>query len=198
MDSDDLRTQLAYQTATCIVVHEIILGWRNSTFPFSRTNDAYFNVFGGGTEGTPEKLEITSEYYSEVNTKYLRSEDIWYAYNYINNKLAMHDLVPSFASRYESQMPTHTMTANPDGTYSITLTDTNNILSSYDFKNTDDLTFVKSTDGKSITITTSNRDLGTVSVAPTRNIPSTENSAFFDLVCLYRQSGNVYLADTEL
>lgn len=178
LDSDDLKTQIAYQLATYLIVHEIILGWRQDVHPFARTNDHYFDVFGGGTPDNPESLQITSEFYSEVHTKYLNREDIWYAYNHISDKLATHDLVPSFTSKLLAQAPTHTMTSNGDGTYSITLTDTNNILSSYSFTDTADLTFKKSADGKSLTITTSNKTLATTTVSPTRILPSVDNSAF--------------------
>lgn len=178
IDSDNLKTQLAYQLATYMIVHEIILGWRQDTYPFTRTNDSYFDVFGGGTPGKKESLEITSEYYAEVHTKHLNSEDIWYAYNHISDSLATHDLIPSFAGKLQSQAPTYTMEANGDGTFSITLTDTNNILSAYEFQNTADLTFTKSADGKSVTVTTTNPNLTSVQVAPTRTVPSVENSAF--------------------
>ena len=178
IDSDDLRTQIAYQLATYLIIHEIILGWRQDSHPFELLNDTYFDVFGGGTPESPEKLQITSEYYSSVHTKYLRNDDVWFAYNYISEKLATHDLIPSFASKIEEQAPSYIMTSNGDGTYSITLTDTNNILSAYDFEDTNDLTFVKSENGQSLTITTSNSDLEPVIVAPTRIIPNAGNSAF--------------------
>ena len=178
IDSDDLRTQVAYQLATYLIVHEIILGWRQDSHPFALLNDTYFDVFGGGTPENPEKLEITSEYYSSIHTKYLRNEDVWFAYNHISEKLATHDLIPSFASKSEEQAPSHTMVSNGDGTYSITLTDTNNILSAYDFQDTDDLTFVKSEDGQSLTITTANSNLETVMAAPERIIPNSDQSAF--------------------
>ena len=71
IDSSDLKTQIAYQLATYLVIHEIILGWRQDAHPFARTNDAYFNVFGGGTPEKKESLEITSEFYSSVHTKHL-------------------------------------------------------------------------------------------------------------------------------
>ena len=178
IDSDDLRTQVAYQLATYLIVHEIILGWREDVHPFTRTNDAYFDVFGGGTPEKPEKLEITSEHYSSIHTKYLRNEDVWYAYNYISEKLATHDLTPSFASKQEEFALSHTMEANGDGTYSITLTDTNNILSAYEFSDTENLTFTKSADGQSLTITATGSDVGSIVVAPERILPNSDQSAF--------------------
>ena len=178
LDSSDIKTQIAYQLATYLIIHEIILGWRQDVHPYARTNDHYFDVFGGGTPEKPESLEITSEFYSSIHTKRLNSEDIWYAYNHISNSLATHDLIPSFAHKFKNQAPVYTMLSNGDGTYSITLTDTNSILSAYDFEDTEDLTFAKSADGNSLTVTASNADLGTVSVEPTRSIPSIENSAY--------------------
>lgn len=178
IDSDDLRTQIAYQLATYLIVHEIILGWRQDSHPFALLNDTYFDVFGGGTPENPEKLQITSEYYSSVHTKYLRNEDVWFAYNYISEKLATHDLIPSFAGNHAEMAPSHTMVSNGDGTYSITLTDTNNILSAYDFEDTDDLTFTKSEDGQSLTIITSNSSLEPIMAVSTKIVPDAGNSAF--------------------
>lgn len=78
----------------------------------------------------------------------------------------------------ESMAPEYTMESMGNGTYSITLTDTNDILSTYEFTNANGLTFTKSADGKSLTITTSNSDLSTVTVAPKRTIPNSDESAF--------------------
>ena len=178
IDSSDLKTQIAYQLATYLIVHEIILGWREDTHPFTRTNDHYFDVFGGGTPEKIEKLEITSEYHSSIHTKHLNNEDVWFAYNHISNALATHDLIPSFAASHKNMAPTHTMVSNGDGTYSITLTDSNNILSAYSFTNTAELTFTKSTDGKSLTITTKVSELSETVIAPTRIVPSIEKSAY--------------------
>ena len=178
IDSPDLKTQVAYQLATYLIVHEIILGWREDVHPFTRTNDAYFDVFGGGTPEKIEKLEITSEYHSSIHTKHLNNEDVWFAYNHISNSLATHDLVPSFAASHKNMAPVYTLNANGDGTYSITLQDTNNILSAYDFTNTADLTFTKSADGKSLTITTTGSELPETVSAPTRIVPSLEKSAY--------------------
>ena len=114
ISSDDLRTQIAYQLATYLIVHEIILGWRQDEHPYTRTNDAYFNVFGGGTPEKPESLEITSEFYSSVHTKRLRSEDIWFAYNHISNSLATHDLIPSFAAYTTETAPALSQTQFPE------------------------------------------------------------------------------------
>ena len=178
IDSSDLKTQIAYQLATYLIVHEIILGWREDVHPFTRTNDHYFDVFGGGTPEKIEKLEITSEYHSSIHTKHLNNEDVWFAYNHISNALATHDLIPSFAASHKNMAPTHTMVSNGDGTYSITLTDSNNILSAYSFTNTAELTFTKSTDGKSLTITTKGSELSETVIAPTRIVPSIEKSAY--------------------
>lgn len=178
LNSDDLKTQVAYQLATSIIVHEIILGWRQNVHPFACTNDSYYNVFGGGTEENPEKLEITSEFYSSIHKSHLNNEDVWYAYNYISDALAKHDLTPSFASKMLSQAPEYTMQANSNGTYSITLTDTNGILSAYEFTNANGLTFTKNQDETALTITTSNSDMVPVTISPSRTIPNSDESAF--------------------
>ncbi len=170
--TSDTRTKLAYHLATYMIIHEIILGWRQDTHPYACTNDAYFDVFGGGTESNPEYLVISSGLYNDANGKYLRRTDIQYAYDYISEKLAKHDLVPSFASSSQNQTPTYTLEDQGDGTYAITLTDTTGILSEYKFANTADLTFTKSADGKSVTISTKNSNLGEVIVSPTKTVPN--------------------------
>lgn len=180
INSTDERTDIAYQMATYMIVHEIILGFRESVHPFTRTNDDYFDVFGGGTASNEETLGITSDWYTEAHWLSVRRTDIAYAYNYISEKLAKHDLVPSFASSFQSQAPSYELVDQGDGTYSITLTDTNGILSQYTFTNTSDLKFTKSSDGKKLTITTTNPLLETTMVAPTKVVPnvSGDGSAF--------------------
>lgn len=178
LNSSDLSATVAYQVATYMIIHELILDWRETTYPYAQLDDSFYDVFGGGTAAKPEKLEITSDFYPELEGTFLDREDIANAYEYITEKLEKHDLIPSFASSFKKQAPTYTMTANSDGTYSVTLTDTNGILSEYSFTNTDDLTFKKSSNGKSVTITTSNPDIGTVTVAPTKTVPSVEASAY--------------------
>lgn len=180
ISSTDERTDIAYQMATYMIIHEIILGFRESVHPFNRTNDAYFDVFGGGTASNEETLGITSDWYTEAHWYAVRRTDIAYAYNYISDKLAKHDLVPSFASSFQNQAKTYELVDQGNGTYSITLTDTNGILSQYSFTNTADLTFTKSSDGKSLTITTKNPLLETTMVAPTKVVPNvSENGSAF-------------------
>lgn len=179
LDSSDVLTSLAYQIATYVIIHEIIIGWRQDVHPFAQLNDAYYQVYGGGTAEKPIRLAVVeSSWYPDLYWSYLRREDLQYAYHYISDKLAKHDLIPSFASSFQNQAPTHYLQSNGNGTYSVTLTDTNGILPEFNFTNTADLTFAKSADGKSVTITTSNRNLGEVLVTPNKTVPSPDNSAY--------------------
>ena len=197
LSSTDTRTNLAYQLATYIIIHEIILGWRQDVHPFSLLNDTYIDIFGGGTEANPEYLYISSTWHSSVNGKYLRRADIRYAYDYISRKLANHDLLPSFASGFQNQAPTHYLEDNGDGTYGVTLTDTNGILPDYHFAEVEGLAITQSTDGSSVTITTDNPYLEDTLIQFTKTVPSPTNSAFLiwhakndgQELCSLRQAG---------
>lgn len=179
LDSSDVLTSLAYQIATYVIIHEIIIGWRQDVHPFAQLNDAYYKIYGGGTAENPVPLVIANtSWYPDLYWSYLRREDLQYAYHYISDKLAKHDLIPSFASSFRNQAPTHYLQDNGNGTYSVTLTDTHGILPEFRFTNTADLTFTKSADGKSVTITTTNPNLGEVLVEPSKTVPSPNNSAY--------------------
>ena len=179
LDSSDVLTSLAYQIATYVIIHEIIIGWRQDVHPFAQLNDAYYKIYGGGTAEKPVPLVIANtSWYPDLYWSYLRREDLQYAYHYISDKLAKHDLIPSFASSFRNQAPTHYLQDNGNGTYSVTLTDTRGILPEFRFTNTADLTFSKSADGKSVTITTTNPNLEEVLVEPSKSVPSPNNSAY--------------------
>ena len=174
LKTSDTRRMLAYELATYVIVHEIILGWRNSTGTYACTNSAYINAFGKGN------LEITSGYYPEVDGEYLRtsawtsgeSDEVMDAYNYISAKMAKHNIIPSFASDRSTAAPTHPLTKS--GTkWTTTLTDTNNILSEYSFTNTSNLTF--SVSGNKLTVTAKGKG-PYKAIAPTRVLPNITTS----------------------
>lgn len=79
--------------------------------------------------------------------------------------------IPSFMKDSRSAAPSYTLTPDGTGKYSITLTDTNNILSQYSFSNTSELTF--SVSGNKLTVT-ANTPVSNVIVAPTKQVASSQ------------------------
>ena len=171
------RQELAYELATRIAVHEVILGIRQTTPPYAPTSSAYLDPWLHSKDGS---VLVDSAWadkwgnYASANGRLLFSNDITYAYNYINTKLAEYAKKPSFASWNAGDAPTHKMTANADGTYSVTLTDTSGALDLYTFANTSQLTFGKS--GNTLTIRSTAADPGTVT--GTREMPAPNGSSY--------------------
>ena len=171
------RQELAYELATRIAVHEVILGIRQTTPPYAPTSSAYLDPWLHSKDGS---VLVDSAWadkwgnYASANGRLLFSSDITYAYNYINTKLAEYEKKPSFASWNAGDAPTHKMTANADGTYSVTLTDTSGALDLYTFANTSQLTFTKS--GNTLTIRSTAADPGTVT--GTRETPAPNGSSY--------------------
>lgn len=166
--SDDKKTELTYQLATAIIVHEICLGWRSSTVPYNCTNTTYIDAFNH------DDLYFSGGLYTSVAGK-VDKATLMYAYNYISNKMAKHALTLSFASVSSLNPPSYALSANGNGTYGVTLTDTNGVLSEYTFTDGNGLTFSKQDNVLTVTSTTANPN---VTVAPTRTVPSAENSAY--------------------
>lgn len=174
LQTSDTRRKLAYELATYVIIQEVCLGWRNSSPPYACNNPAYINAFGKGN------LEITSSFYSSVDGMYLRTaawtdgeaDEVMDAYNYISSKMAIHNIIPSFASISRLDAPTHPLTQS-GSMWTTTLTDTNNILSEYAFANTGDLTF--SVSGNQLTVTAAGKG-PYKQVAPTRVVPNITSS----------------------
>ena len=126
----DYNTAFQYQCATQILIWEITMGLRSTTAPFTLNDARLKNIFYGTTAHAA---------FSQ-------------AYDEIEGRLARHFTVPSFASLVQSQAPTHLMSATSGG-YSITLTDSNSVLSQdFDtFSVPSGVTAVKN--GNSVTIT---------------------------------------------
>lgn len=171
------RQELAYELATRIAVHEVILGIRQTAPPYAPTSSAYLDPWLHSKDGS---VLVDSAWadkwgnYASAHGRLLFSDDITYAYNYINTKLAEYAKQPSFASWDAGDAPTHKMTANADGTYSVTLTDTSGALDLYHFANTSQLTFTKS--GNTLTIRSTAADPGTVT--GTREMPAPNGSSY--------------------
>ncbi|WP_440449566.1 SpaA isopeptide-forming pilin-related protein [Ruminococcus intestinalis] len=99
----------------------------------------------------------TSEGYKCTNTKFIdgicaggANPGVKSVYNAISKSLANYSIVPSFASAIASKDETYEMKYS-DGKYTLTLTDSNSILSDFDFKTTSGISVSKS--GNKLTLT---------------------------------------------
>lgn len=170
-DGEDNATKVTYQLATAIIVHEICLGWRSANAPYTRTDSTYWDKFYNNT------VTWDGGIYSASVTGTVSKETLKYAYDYIADKMAKHWSTLSFASASQLSPPTHSMTQQSDGTYKVTLTDTNGVLADYTFPTISGVTFTKS--GSTLTITAKNASsIPTTVIAPTRTVPSPDKSAY--------------------
>lgn len=99
----------------------------------------------------------TSEGYKCTNTKFIdgicaggANPGVKSVYNAISKSLANYSTVPSFANAIASRAEIYEMKYS-DGKYTLTLTDSNNILSDFTFKNTSGISVSKS--GNKLTLT---------------------------------------------
>ena len=155
MSSADLKTMATYELATQIIIDELRLGYRSSLPPYQCTNEVFIKNFGTNADGTqddPYARVISSwDFYAPISGENMDRALLRSAYDTIASNMADHFVLPSFASRYNAAAKTYEMTKQADGTYAVTLTDTNNILSKCTFTDGNGLTYkVK---GNKLTIT---------------------------------------------
>lgn len=126
--------------ATQIIIWEIVTGKRSAVAPYSCTDDSLYTAF-----------YCTSNpygYRADWNT--LRD-----TYKRISDSMAAHKSVPSFSSSSLANASTHELTYNSaTGKYEATLTDTNQVLSGYDFQcSISGVTFTRSGNALNISAT---------------------------------------------
>ena len=181
-DAESVRLQkLRRHAATQAIIWEIACGWRSATPPYTRNNSTLYDAI------TPS-LEISVGVW---NSKFYL-DGIDEAYDEIASQLEQHGTIPSFMNRSKSNAPSYELIADGNGKYSITLTDTNNILSQYSFTNTSDLTF--SVSGNKLTIT-ANGPISDTLVAPTKQAPSLDSQVFY--VWEYKEQQKLMSCKTE-
>lgn len=114
--------------ATQLIVWEFVSGCRNTADGYKCTNTKFIDGIcaGGANPGVKS------------------------VYNAISKSLANYSTVPSFASAIASKAETYEMKYS-DGKYTLTLTDSNSILSDFSFKTTSGISVLKS--GNKLTLT---------------------------------------------
>ena len=187
MSSSNKKTMLTYEFATQIIIHEILLGYRSNLPPYSCNDERIIKKFGTNADGSfnGKKCEITSGSYdySSLHGEYINRATLRSAYDTIAANMASHYVLPSFASRYNAAAKTYEMTQQSDGTYAVTLTDTNNILSKCTFTNGNGLTY--SVSGNKLTITsktpfdTAKSCASDGSSGASKNVPNLEYQTFY-------------------
>lgn len=122
----------------------------------------------------------TSEDYKCTNTKFIdgicaggANPGVKSVYNAISKSLANYSIVPSFASAIASKAETYEMKYS-DGKYTLTLTDSNSILSDFSFKTTGGVSV--SVSGNKLTLTSSNPLNDAVTFNSAKSMPSVGNT----------------------
>lgn len=122
----------------------------------------------------------TSEGYKCTNTKFIdgicaggANPGIKSVYNAISKSLANYSTVPSFASAIASKAETYEMKYS-DGKYTLTLTNSNSILSDFNFKTTSGISVSKS--GNKLTLTSTSSVNDAVTFNSTKSMPSVGNT----------------------
>lgn len=122
----------------------------------------------------------TSEGYKCTNTKFIdgicaggANPGVKSVYNAISKSLANYSTVPSFASAIASKAETYEMKYS-DGKYTLTLTDSNNILSDFSFKTTGGVS--ASVSGNKLTLTSTSPVNDAVTFNSEKSMPSVGNT----------------------
>ena len=181
-DDESVRLQkLARHAATQVLIWEIASGWRSATPPYTLYDSTFYDAIvpplecAVGVWGTKFYLDGIDD-----------------AYNEIVAQMERHYKIPSFTTSSKSTAPSYELIADGNGKYSITLTDTNSILSQYTFTNTSDLTF--SVSGNKLTIT-ANGPISDTLVAPTKQVPDLDSQVFY--VWEYKEQQKLMSCKTE-
>lgn len=123
---------------------------------------------------------FTGEGYKCTNTKFIdgicaggANPGVKSVYNAISKSLANYSTVPSFASAIASKAETYEMKYS-DGKYTLTLTDSNNILSDFSFKTTGGVS--ASVSGNKLTLTSSSPVNDAVTFNSAKSMPSVGNT----------------------
>lgn len=140
--------------ATQLIVWEFVSGCRNTADGYKCTNTKFIDGIcaGGANPGVKS------------------------VYNAISKSLANYSTVPSFASAIASKAETYEMKYT-DGKYTLTLTDSNSILSDFSFKTTSGISVSKS--GNKLTLTSTSPVNDVVTFNSAKSMPDVGKTVLF-------------------
>ena len=132
--------------ATQLIIWEFVAGCRKTSDTYACTDSKFIDGMCSGGKNPGVKT----------------------VYNQISNGLKGHLTVPSFANRLKSKAKTHAMKVS-SGKYTLTLTDSNKVLSNFSFKKTDGVSVSKS--GNKLTLSAS-KPVNTVTFSSNKDVPT--------------------------
>ena len=132
--------------ATQLIIWEFVAGCRKTSDTYACTDSKFIDGMCSGGKNPGVKT----------------------VYNQISNGLKGHLTVPSFANRLKSKAKTHAMKVS-SGKYTLTLTDSNKVLSNFSFKKTDGVSVSKS--GNKLTLSAS-KPVDTVTFSSNKDVPT--------------------------
>lgn len=148
----------ACYSATQLIVWQITLGFRTSA---TELNDRSYPASG---------------YTGTMTEQYCRNQYFKHYYDLILSDMANHFKRPSFTSTLQSSAPTYEMKFE-NGRYSVTLTDTNNVLKNFYVSSNSGVS--TSISGNTLTISSSAPITNAASIKLNRRIPATNNTTGF-------------------
>ena len=149
--------------ATRNMIWEIVMGYRDSTQPFTRRDARCYNAFSG-------------------HAGFVQ------AYKELEKRLTSHYIIPSFTTRLSTQAPTIVLDYNPSTKkYEKTVTDTNNVLSSFNFSISG---VTLSRNGNTLSISTANKITAGTAASSTKPLPSPASTGILIWQSVNNPSGN--------
>ena len=149
--------------ATREIIWEIVMGYRDSTQPFTRRDARCYNAFSG-------------------HAGFVQ------AYKELEKRLTSHYIIPSFTTRLSTQAPTIVLNYNPSTQkYEKTVTDTNNVLSSFNFSISG---VTLSRNGNTLSISTANKITTGTTASSTKPLPSPASTGILIWQSVNNPSGN--------
>lgn len=165
LNSSNSLTRHGYEAATQVIIWELIIGYRSSTKPFTRSNAGLYNFVLGLCNPNDSTGTLRSAYVS--------------AYSTILASMGNHGDIPSFGSRWLNSAPTYEMAYDSSaGVYKVILTDTNNVINNdFPYTNGNGLTFSKSGNKLTVTATAAALQNAPVNVTSVGSNPDMENAS---------------------
>ena len=149
--------------ATRNMIWEIVMGYRDSTHPYTRRDARCYNAFSG-------------------HAGFVQ------AYKELEKRLTSHFIRPSFTMGVPSQAPTIILDYNPSTKkYEKTVTDTNNVLSSFNFSISG---VTLSRNGNTLSISTANKITAGTVASSTKPLPSPASTGILIWQSVNNPSGN--------